>query len=105
MAKAGKHKKPIQIEILGPGNAVSQMTAQVLDAAIRDLGLLPDRDIHLNLIRDSSEIAASGVFWTPAVRVNGDLKCTGRVPSLKEVQGWLKQPPEQPSAQSPPPKG
>ena len=105
MAKAGKHKEPIQIEILGPGNAVSQMTAQVLDAAIRDLGLLPDRDIQLNLIRDSSEIAASGVYWTPAVRVNGDLKCTGRVPSLKEVQGWLKQPPAQSSAQSPPPKG
>jgi hypothetical protein len=105
MPKAGKHKKPIQIEILGPGNAVSQMTAQVLDAAIRDLGLLPDRDIHLDFIRDSSEIAASGVFWTPAVRVNGDLKCTGRVPSLKEVQGWLKKPPAQSSTQPPPPKG
>ena len=104
MTKAGKHTKPIQIEILGPGNAVSQMTAQVLDAAIRDLGLLPDRDVHLDLIRDSSEIAASGVFWTPAVRVNGDLKCTGRVPSLKEVEGWLTKPPAQSSAQ-PPPKG
>ncbi|MBU1707926.1 thioredoxin family protein [bacterium] len=105
MVKAVKHKEPIQIEILGPGNAVSQMTAQVLDAAIRDLGLIPDRDIHLNLIRDSSEIAASGVYWTPAVRINGDLKCTGRVPSLKEVQGWLKQPSAQPSAPSPPSEG
>ena len=80
----------IQVEILGPSNAVSRMTAQVLDAAIRELGLMPDEDICLDFVRDSLKIAESGVYWTPAVRVNGTLKCSGRVPSLKEVRGWLR---------------
>jgi hypothetical protein len=81
----------VQVEILGPGNAVSRMTAQVLDAAMRDLGLVPERDIRLDFIREAPKIAANGVYWTPAVRVNGALKCTGRVPSLTEVRSWLQQ--------------
>ena len=83
-------KGPIHVEILGPVNAVSRMTAQVLDAAIRELDLMPDKDICLDFVRDSLKIAESGVYWTPAVRVNGTLKCSGRVPSLKEVRSWLR---------------
>ncbi|MFH1011511.1 MAG: thioredoxin family protein [bacterium] len=95
-ARKETQKGPIQVEILGSANAVSRMTAQVLDAAMRDLGLVPNQDIHLDFVRDAARIAASGVYWTPAVRINGALKCTGRVPSLKEVRGWLQQ-----SAQGP----
>jgi hypothetical protein len=90
-------KGPIQVEILGSGNAVSRMTAQVLDAATRDLGLVPNQDICLNFVRDAAQIASSGVYWTPAVRINGMLKCTGRVPSLQEVRGWLEQSAQRPS--------
>ena len=93
-------QEAVQVEILGPGNAVSRMTAQVLDAAMRDLGLVPERDIHLDFVRDAPKIAASGVYWTPAVRVNGALKCTGRVPSLKEVRTWLQQFTPRPSVDS-----
>lgn len=89
--RKGTQKNPIRVEILGPGNAVSRMTAQVLDAAMRDLGLMPDRDIRLDFVRDALKIAERGVYWTPALRVNGNLKCSGRVPSLKEVRGWLQQ--------------
>jgi hypothetical protein len=93
-------QEAVQVEILGPGNAVSRMTAQVLDAAMRDLGLVPERDVRLDFVRDAPKIAASGVYWTPAVRVNGALKCTGRVPSLKEVRTWLQQFTQRPPADS-----
>ena len=94
-------KKPIQVEILGPGNAVSRMTAQVLDAAMRELGMMPDRDIHLDFVRDAAKIAETGVYWTPAVRVDGTLKCSGRVPSLKEARGWLQHSSDRTSTSSP----
>ena len=93
-------EEAVQVEILGPGNAVSRMTAQVLDAAMRDLGLVPERDIRLDFVRDALKIAASGVYWTPAVRVNGALKCTGRVPSFKEVRTWLQQVAQKPPVDS-----
>ncbi len=96
-AKKETERSPIQVEILGSGNAVSRMTAQVLDAATRDLGLVPNQDICLNFVRDAAQIASSGVYWTPAVRINGALKCTGRVPSLKEVRDWLEQSVSNPS--------
>jgi hypothetical protein len=90
-------KNPIQVEILGSGNAVSRMTAQVLDAATRDLGLVLNQDVQLYFVRDAAQIASSGVYWTPAVRINGTLKCTGRVPSLQEVRDWLEQSVQRPS--------
>lgn len=96
-------KKPIQVEILGPGNAVSRMTAQVLDAAMRELGMVPDRDICLDFVRDAAKIAETGVYWTPAVRVDGSLKCSGRVPSLKEARGWLQRSSERGSPPPPQP--
>jgi len=99
--RKGAQKKPIRVEILGPGNAVSRMTAQVLDAAMRDLGLMPDRDIRLDFVRDALKIAECGVYWTPALRVDGTLKCSGRVPSLKEVRGWLEQSAQTASSQPP----
>jgi hypothetical protein len=94
-------KKPIQVEILGPGNAVSRMTAQVLDAAMRELGMVADRDIRLDFVRDAAKIAETGVYWTPAVRVDGTLKCSGRVPSLKEARSWLQRLTERASPSAP----
>ena len=37
------------------------------------------------------EIASYGVFGTPAVVVNGELKSVGKIPEKEEVTVWLKQ--------------
>jgi len=37
------------------------------------------------------EIAESGVFGTPAVIIDGRVKAAGKVPSKKEVLGWLRE--------------
>jgi len=41
-------------------------------------------------ISDFSEIAKLGVFATPAVVIDGKIKCTGKVPSKKDVMSWFK---------------
>ena len=51
--------------------------------------------------RDAAKIAETGVYWTPAVRVDGTLKCSGRVPSLKEARGWLQHSSDRTSTSSP----
>lgn len=40
-------------------------------------------------ISDPKEMARNRVLFTPAVRINGEVKCTGRVPSVPEVTTWL----------------
>jgi hypothetical protein len=36
------------------------------------------------------EIAKFGVFGTPAVVVDGDVKAVGKIPSVEEVKKWLR---------------
>jgi hypothetical protein len=52
-------------------------------------------------VRDAAKIAETGVYWTPAVRVDGTLKCSGRVPSLKEARSWLQRLTERASPSAP----
>jgi predicted DsbA family dithiol-disulfide isomerase len=41
-------------------------------------------------VEDFAEIAKLGVFSTPAVVIDGQIKCVGKVPTRKEVLEWLK---------------
>ncbi len=40
-------------------------------------------------VTDLKEMMAAGVFSTPAVMIDGTLKCSGRVPTQNEVAEWL----------------
>jgi hypothetical protein len=35
------------------------------------------------------EIAGYGVFGTPAVVIDGDVKCVGKIPKKEDVKSWL----------------
>jgi len=35
------------------------------------------------------EISSYGVFGTPAVVVNGEVKSVGKIPSKQEVKAWI----------------
>jgi len=40
-------------------------------------------------ISDPREMAKNRILFTPVVRVNGEVKCAGRVPKVGEVTTWL----------------
>ena len=48
-------------------------------------------DITVIKVSDFREIMAARIISTPAVMVNGDIKCTGRVPSGDEVAQWIEE--------------
>ncbi|MDR7418595.1 MAG: thioredoxin family protein [Armatimonadota bacterium] len=75
----------ITIEVYGPGCAKCQATVRTVQQAVRTLGI----DANLTEVHDPREMAKARVMFTPAVRINGELKCTGRVPTLPEVTNWL----------------
>ncbi len=75
----------INIEVFGPGCARCQATKEAIRQAIEAAGV----EATLSHISDPKEIAKSRVFFTPAVRIDGEMKSTGRVPTVEEISKWL----------------
>jgi protein-disulfide isomerase len=50
-----------------------------------------DLSADLEHVRDVKEIGRYGVMGTPAVIINGKVKCVGSVPSREKIIEWLKE--------------
>jgi len=73
------------IKILGPGCAKCKKAEKVVREAVEESG----RDVQVEKVSDIQEIVSHGVFTTPAVVVDGEVKVTGAVPGKKDVLSWL----------------
>ena len=78
----------MKIEILGTGCPKCKKTYGNAQAAIRDLGR---SDIEIIKIEKIMDIASRGVMMTPALSINGEIKCAGKIPSPKEIEDWITQ--------------
>ncbi len=76
----------MEIKILGPGCKKCEKTAKITQDTVTRLGL----DAKVDKVTDMMEIAGYGVMGTPAVVVNGVVKCMGKVPSPKDLKKWLE---------------
>ncbi|OGR04990.1 MAG: hypothetical protein A2520_00155 [Deltaproteobacteria bacterium RIFOXYD12_FULL_53_23] len=59
----------------------------MLFEALQKFGLAAD----LESVHDPDEIGRFGVTKTPALIINSKVKCAGRMPSLAEIEDWLKE--------------
>ena len=46
-------------------------------------------DATIEKVSDMMQIASYGVFGTPSVIVDGEVKCTGKVPKKDDIKKWL----------------
>lgn len=74
------------IQVMGPGCAKCSQTEKIVKQALAESGVAAE----VVKVTDFQEIAAFGVFSTPAVAVDGEVKIVGQVPSKTEVLSWLK---------------
>lgn len=77
----------MKIEILGMGCPKCQKTEKLVKQALEELNL------HAEVVKvaDPNEIAERGVFFTPGVVVDGQVKSSGKVPSIGELKRMLGQ--------------
>jgi len=75
----------MDIKVLGPGCPKCQQTEKVVKEAVSEAGV----NAQIEKVTDAMEIAAYGVFGTPAVVVDGDVKSVGKVPKKADVRSWL----------------
>lgn len=76
----------MKIQVLGPGCPKCAKAEQVVKEAVAESGV----EVEVVKVSDFQEIAMMGVFSTPAVAVNGEVKIVGKVPGKNEVLKWLK---------------
>ncbi len=75
----------MEIKVCGPGCASCEQAQKVVETAIAALGV----EATITKVTDFQEIAKLGIFSTPAVVVDGDVKCVGRTPKQTEVEEWI----------------
>ena len=76
----------MEIKVLGPGCPKCQATEKNVKEAVADSGL----DVQVDKVTDLMEIARYGVFGTPAVVVDGEVKCVGKIPEKQEIMTWIE---------------
>jgi small redox-active disulfide protein 2 len=71
----------MKIEVLGSGCENCNALEAAAQQALQQLGI----DESITKVTDYGEIASYGVMSTPALTIDGDVKATGRVPSVNEI--------------------
>lgn len=77
----------MEIKVLGPGCPRCKQTEAVVMDALAEAGVAA----NVEKVTDPNQIASYGVFGTPAVIIDGEVKCVGKVPTKEEVKKWLKE--------------
>jgi small redox-active disulfide protein 2 len=71
----------MEVKILGPGCPRCQQTEKAVKQAVAETGI----EASVEHVSDFMEIASYGVFGTPAVVVDGEVKSVGKIAS-REVR-------------------
>ena len=77
----------LEIKVLGPGcSQCNQMEHDVMEL-IAEMNLAAD----IEHVTDIKEIGKYGVMGTPALVINGKVKCVGSVPPINKLKEWLSE--------------
>jgi len=75
----------MDIKIIGPGCPKCNQTEKVVREAVKEAGV----EAQIEKVTGAMEIAGYGVFGTPAVVVDGEVKSVGKIPKKQDVIGWV----------------
>ena len=76
----------MDIKVLGPGCPKCELTEKMVREVVNETGV----NASVEKVKDVMKIAQFGVMGTPAVVVDGDVKCVGKIPSKEDVKAWVQ---------------
>lgn len=76
----------LAIKVLGPGCALCDALEKELIEVMAEMDVAAD----VEHVRDIKAIGSYGVMGTPALIINGDVKCVGKVPPRNKLKEWIK---------------
>lgn len=77
----------IELKILGTGCPKCLKLEERTHQAVEELGIA----YQLEKVTDIQKIMSYKIMMTPALVINGEVKITGRVPMVQDIQDILKQ--------------
>jgi small redox-active disulfide protein 2 len=75
----------ITIKILGPGCVNCSKLEEITRQAVSEMGFEAD----ISKVSDYAEIMRYPIISTPGLVIDGEVVCSGRVPTKAEVTTWL----------------
>jgi small redox-active disulfide protein 2 len=75
----------MKIEIFGPGCPKCKETERRVREVLKELNI----EAEVVHVSDINEMTKRGIFLTPAVLIDGEVKISGKVPSLEELRNIL----------------
>ncbi|MBC2714806.1 MAG: thioredoxin family protein [Desulfobacteraceae bacterium] len=76
----------MDIKVLGPGCPKCKQAEAIVREAVAESGVAA----NVEKVTDIMEIAQYGVFGTPAVIVDGEVKTVGKIPKKEDILSWIK---------------
>ena len=76
----------MEIKVLGPGCPKCKQLAETTEEIAKELNI----EYDLEKITDVNDIMTYGVFMTPGLVVDGQVKSVGKIPSKEEIKNMLK---------------
>ncbi len=76
----------MKIEILGTGCPKCKKLEENARKALDDIGIKAE----VIKVTDINEIIDYGVMSPPAIVIDGEVKCSGRIPDIEEIKKWLE---------------
>jgi hypothetical protein len=77
----------LEIKVLGPGCVHCDRLEKELIEAMTEMDVAAD----VEHVRDIKAIGRYGIMGTPALIINGDVKCVGRVPPRNTLKQWIRE--------------
>lgn len=75
----------MKIEVVGPGCGRCIATEKNVKEAVGQLGI----QAEIVKVTNMAEFAKKGVMFTPAVIVDGEVKISGKIPTVEEIKKIL----------------
>ncbi|MBN2393368.1 MAG: TM0996/MTH895 family glutaredoxin-like protein [Anaerolineae bacterium] len=77
----------MEIKVLGKGCPKCKRLEELAREAAAEVGV----EATFAKVKEMDEIMAYGVAITPALVIDEDLKCSGRIPQKSEIAAWIQE--------------
>lgn len=77
----------MKIEVLGSGCPKCNNLLALAKESVNDLNI----EGEITKVSKISEIMKYGVLMTPALVIDGKVKCSGKVPASADIKKWLQE--------------
>jgi small redox-active disulfide protein 2 len=81
----------MEIKVLGPGCPKCNQTFNLIMETLSEENIAADLDKVTDVMEIASYGVQSGVFGTPAVVIDGNVKSVGKVPKKADIIKWVKE--------------